>query len=89
MAFKMKGFPMQSVSTLKNKIKEDKFDVDKIIDKENYEILKKSNNLLIKEQEELYKKGKISKAKLNAAKEEIKNYTDIDVAKEHLEKLKK
>jgi len=76
MAFKMKGFTPFTKD----------IDVDKIIDKENNEILKKSNNLLIKEQEELYKKGKISKAEFKAAKEEIKDYTDVDVAKEYLKK---
>ena len=74
MAFKMKGFTPFTKNT----------DVDKIIDKENSEILKKSNNLLIKEQEELYKKGEISKTEFEAAKEEIKGYTDVDTAKDYL-----
>ena len=47
-------------------------------------ILRRSNRKLIKEQKELYKQGKITKDQFEAAKEEIKNYTDIDVAKEHL-----
>tara|TARA_B100000963_G_scaffold210497_1_gene183369 strand:- start:782 stop:985 length:204 start_codon:yes stop_codon:yes gene_type:complete len=47
-------------------------------------ILRRSNRKLIKEQRELYELGKITKKQFEAAKEEIKNYTDIDVAKEHL-----
>jgi len=51
-------------------------------------ILRKSNRNLIKEQRELYKQGKITKEQFEAAKEEIKGYTDVDVAKEYLEKKK-
>ena len=52
------------------------------------EILRRSNRKLIQEQRELYKRGKITKEQFKAAKEEIKNYTDIDAAKEHLKKSK-
>ena len=51
-------------------------------------ILRKSNKKLIKEQRELYKQGKITKDQFKSAKKEIKGYTDVDVAKEHLEELK-
>ncbi len=51
-------------------------------------ILRKSNRNLIKEQRELYKQGKITKDQFKAAKQEIKGYTDVDVAKEHLERIK-
>ena len=47
-------------------------------------VLRKSKKKLIKEQRELYRKGVITKAQFKAAKEEIKGYTDVDVAKEHL-----
>jgi uncharacterized membrane protein len=47
-------------------------------------VLRKSKKKLIKEQRELYRKGEITKAQFKAAKEEIKGYTDVDVAKEHL-----
>ena len=47
-------------------------------------ILRRSNRKLIKEQRELYKQGKITKDQFKAAKKEIKGYTDVDVAKEHL-----
>ena len=74
MAFKMKGFTPFT----------QKVNVDEIVDKENSEILKKSNNLLIKEQEQLLKQGKISKEAFEAAKEEISGYTDVDTAKDYL-----
>tara|TARA_Y100001938_G_scaffold140872_1_gene209711 strand:- start:525 stop:728 length:204 start_codon:yes stop_codon:yes gene_type:complete len=48
-------------------------------------ILRKSNKKLIKEQRELYKQGKITKDQFKSAKKEIKGYTDVDVAKEHLQ----
>tara|TARA_R100001440_G_scaffold27471_1_gene45026 strand:+ start:179 stop:385 length:207 start_codon:yes stop_codon:yes gene_type:complete len=51
-------------------------------------ILRRSNRKLIKEQKELYKQGKITKDQFKAAKEEIKGYTDVNVAKEYLEKKK-
>tara|TARA_R100001480_G_scaffold90721_1_gene97315 strand:+ start:207 stop:413 length:207 start_codon:yes stop_codon:yes gene_type:complete len=51
-------------------------------------ILRRSNRKLIKEQKELYKQGKITKDQFEAAKEEIKGYTDVNVAKEYLEKKK-
>ncbi len=51
-------------------------------------ILRKSNRNLIKKQRELYKQGKITKDQFKAAKQEIKGYTDVDVAKEHLEGIK-
>ena len=47
-------------------------------------ILRKSNRKLIQKQRELLKKGKITKEEFKAAKKEIKGYTDVDVAKEHL-----
>ena len=51
-------------------------------------ILRRSNRKLIKEQKELYKQGKITKDQFKAAKKEIKGYTDVNVAKEYLEKKK-
>ena len=50
--------------------------------------LRRSNRNLIKEQRELYRQGVITKDQFKAAKKEIKGYTDVDVAKEHLEGLK-
>ena len=47
-------------------------------------ILRKANRNLIKEQRELYRKGVITKDKFKSAKQEIKNYTDVDVAKDYL-----
>ena len=47
-------------------------------------ILRKSNRKLIQKKRELLKKGKITKEEFKAAKKEIKGYTDVDVAKEHL-----
>ena len=47
-------------------------------------ILRRSNRKLIKEQRALYKQGKITKDQFKAAKKELKGYTDVDVAKEHL-----
>ena len=75
MAFKMKGFSGFGDSPLRNERKDKK-------------ILREANRKLIKEQRELYKQGKITKDQFTTAKEEIKGYTDVDVAKEHLEELK-
>jgi len=47
-------------------------------------VLRKSKRKLIKEQRELYRQGIITKAQFQEAKKEIKGYTDVDVAKEHL-----
>ena len=47
-------------------------------------ILRKANRNIIKEQRELYRKGIITKDQFKSAKQEIKNYTDIDVAKDYL-----
>ena len=55
---------------------------------EDKRILRKSNRKLIKKQREKLRKGEITKEQFKAAKEEIKNYTDVDVAKEHLESKK-
>lgn len=52
---------------------------------ENKRTLRKSNRKLIKGLKEKFRKGEITKEQFKAAKEEIKNYTDVDVAKEHLE----
>ena len=75
MAFKMKGFSGFGNSPLHNNKKDKK-------------ILRQSNRELIKEQRKLYKQGKITKEQFEAAKKEIKGYTDVDVAKEYLEELK-
>jgi len=48
MAFKMKGFPMQNVSALKNKIKENKFNVDKLADKDDQRFLDKQKEERVK-----------------------------------------
>tara|TARA_R100001224_G_scaffold14778_2_gene7326 strand:- start:132 stop:347 length:216 start_codon:yes stop_codon:yes gene_type:complete len=55
--FKMKGFPMQNVSALKNKIKEDKFDVDEIADADEEKFLKEQREERVK-YSELDEKGK-------------------------------
>ena len=47
-------------------------------------ILRKANRNIIKEQRELYRKGIITKDQFKSAKQEIKNYTDVDVAKDYL-----
>ena len=47
-------------------------------------ILKKANRNLIKEQRELYRQGIITKDLFKSARQEIKNYTDVDVAKDYL-----
>ena len=59
MAFKMKGFPMQNVSALKkrNTIKENKFDVDKLADKDDQRFLDKQKEERVK-YSELDAKGK-------------------------------
>ena len=75
MAFKMKGFGGFGNSPLLN-------------DKKDKRILRKSNKKLIKELREKVKSGEMSKKEFKAAKEEIKGYTDVDVAKEYLEKKK-
>ena len=51
-------------------------------------ILRRSNRKLSIVQKELYKQGKITKDQFKAAKDEIKGYTDVNVAKEYLEKKK-
>jgi len=53
----MKSFPMQSVSALKNKIKEDKFDVDKIADADEEKFLREQREEKVK-YSELDEKGK-------------------------------
>ena len=59
MAFKMKGFPMQNVSALKKKntIKENKFNVDKLADKDDQRFLDKQKEERVK-YSELDAKGK-------------------------------
>lgn len=57
MGYKMKSFPMQSVSALKNKIKEDKFDVDKIADADEEKFLREQREEKVK-YSELDEKGK-------------------------------
>ena len=47
-------------------------------------ILRRANRNLIKEQRELYRQGIITKDQFKSAKQEIKNYTDVDVAKDYL-----
>ena len=71
MVFKMKGFSGFGSSPLRN-------------DKKDKKILRKSNKKLIKELREKVKSGEMSKKEFKAAKKEIKSYTDVDVAKEHL-----
>ena len=46
--------------------------------------LRKANRKLIQEQREKFRKGEITKEQFKAAKQEIKGYTDVDVAKEYL-----
>ncbi len=47
-------------------------------------ILRRANRNLIKEQRELYRQGIITKDQFKSARQEIKNYTDVDVAKDYL-----
>ena len=75
MAFKMKGFGGFGNSPLRNERKDKR-------------ILRKSNRKLIKELREKVKSGEMSQKEFKSAKEEIKGYTDVDVAKEYLEKKK-
>ena len=53
---------------------------------EDKRILRKSNKKLIKEQRERFKSGETTRKQFREAKKEIRGYTDVDVAKEHLEK---
>ena len=56
MAFKMRGFPAQGVSALKNKIKEDKFDVDKLADADDQKFLDEQREERVTEEDkELYR----------------------------------
>ena len=41
-------------------------------------ILRRANRNLIKEQRELYRQGIITKDQFKSARQEIKNYTDVD-----------
>tara|TARA_R100000654_G_scaffold3693_3_gene11863 strand:- start:505 stop:753 length:249 start_codon:yes stop_codon:yes gene_type:complete len=47
-------------------------------------ILRRANRNLIKEQRELYRQGIITKDQFKSARQEIKNYTDVDAAKDYL-----
>ena len=47
-------------------------------------ILRRANRNLIKEQRELYRQGVITKDQFKSARQEIKNYTDVDAAKDYL-----
>ena len=75
MAFKMKGFGGFGNSPLLN-------------DRQDKKILRKANRKLIKELRLKVKSGEMSQAEFKAAKEEIKSYTDVDTAKEYLERKK-
>ena len=75
MAFKMKGFGGFGNSPLLN-------------DGKDKRILRKANRKLIKELRLKVKSGEMSQEEFKAAKEEIKGYTDVDTAKEYLERKK-
>ena len=75
MAFKMKGFGGFGNSPLRN-------------DRKDKRILRKANIKLIKELRLKVKSGEMSQEEFKAAKEEIKGYTDVDTAKEYLERKK-
>ena len=76
MAFKMKGFSGFNNSPLKK-------------DGKDKRVLRKANRKIIRELRQKVKDGEMSREKFKSAKEEIKNYTDVDVAREYLENLNK
>ena len=53
-------------------------------DRKDKKILKKSNRKLIEEQRQKFKSGEITRQEFRDAKKEIKGYTDVDVAREHI-----
>ena len=67
--FEMGGYGSKTGTTLYKK--EDK-------------ILKESNKKLIEEQRQKFKSGEITRQEFRDAKKEIKGYTDVDVAREHI-----
>ena len=69
--FKMKGFSGFGNSPLQKDIKDKK-------------ALRQSNRKLIQELKDKYKSGDMTKEEFKAAKKEIKGYTDVDAAKDHL-----
>ena len=52
--------------------------------KKEDKILKESNKKLIEEQRQKFKSGEITRQEFRDAKKEIKGYTDVDVAREHI-----
>ena len=75
MAFKMKGFGGFGNSPLLN-------------DRKDKRIVRKANRKLIKELRGRVKSGEMSQEEFISAKEEIKGYTDVDTAREYLERKK-
>jgi len=65
------------------------FDANKKKAKKGKKTLRKSNRKLIQGKKEEFKKGKITKKQFQEAKKEIKGYTDVDAAEDHLSGLKK